>query len=415
MVKTTLLSIGDEILIGQILNSNSQWIADKITPLGCSVVKISTIGDGAEQIISELDDLLKISDLVIMTGGLGPTHDDITKQVLCEYFQDELVINQTWLQKLETQFKHRGWTLSGRNSEQALMPSRSELLYNRIGTAPGMLFRHNGKYIISMPGVPQEMKCIMEDAALPLIADISKNSSGEMRLYRNIQTHGIPESTLADTLEIDEAFLGASTLAFLPSFRGVKLRIGAYGENFAKAELELKRISEHIISRSEKYIISYDETPYPQILGELLNQKSRTISVAESCTGGLLGAAITSIPGSSAYFMGGMLTYSNASKINNLGVDAEIINQFGAVSCECAKAMSRQVRKIFNTDYGISITGIAGPDGGTVDKPVGTVWIAIADKNTEEAVKMNFGDAREMTRERAVQTALVLMIKKIKK
>ena len=415
MVKTTLLSIGDEILIGQILNSNSQWIADKITPLGCSVVKISTIGDGAEQIISELDDLLKISDLVIMTGGLGPTHDDITKQVLCEYFQDELVINQTWLQKLETQFKHRGWTLSGRNSEQALMPSRSELLYNRIGTAPGMLFRHNGKYIISMPGVPQEMKCIMEDAALPLIADISKNSTGEMRLYRNIQTHGIPESTLADTLEIDEAFLGASTLAFLPSFRGVKLRIGAYGENFAKAELELKRISEHIISRSEKYIISYDETPYPQILGELLNQKSRTISVAESCTGGLLGAAITSIPGSSAYFMGGMLTYSNASKINNLGVDAEIINQFGAVSCECAKAMSRQVRKIFNTDYGISITGIAGPDGGTVDKPVGTVWIAIADENTEEAVKMNFGDAREMTRERAVQTALVLMIKKIKK
>lgn len=415
MIRTTLLSIGDEILIGQILNSNSQWIADKITPLGCSVLKISTIGDGAEQIISELDDLLEISDLVIMTGGLGPTHDDITKQVLCEYFQDELVINSAWLQKLEDQFKHRGWTLSGRNSEQALMPSRSELLYNRIGTAPGMLFRHKGKYVMSMPGVPQEMKCIMEDAALPFIADIAKHSSGEVRLYRNIQTHGIPESTLADSLEIDEAFLGESTLAFLPSFRGVKLRIGAYGEDFDKAELEMKRLSEHIISRSEKFIVSYDETPYPEILGELLKQKSCTISVAESCTGGLLGAALTSISGSSEYFMGGMLTYSNESKINNLGVDAEIINQYGAVSCECAKAMSRRVRELFNTDYGISITGIAGPGGGTSDKPVGTVWISIANANTQEAVKMNFGNAREMTRERAVQTALVLMIKELKR
>ena len=414
MIKTTLLSIGDEILIGQILNSNAQWIADKITPIGCSVLKISTIGDGAEQITSELDSLLEISDLVIITGGLGPTHDDITKQVLCDYFDDVLELNPIWQNKLEAQFRHRGWALSGRNIDQALMPSRSELLYNRIGTAPGMLFRHNGKHIISMPGVPQEMKCIMLESALPVITEISRTSSGGTMLYRNIQTHGIPESTLADSLNINQEFLGHSTLAFLPSFRGVKLRIGAYGDDYHHAEAEMARLSEHIITKSDRYIISYDETPYPKILGDLLIHKSQTISVAESCTSGLLGAALTSIAGSSQFFTGGMLTYSNESKIDILGVNPEIIETYGAVSEECANAMSRQIRKLFKTDYGISITGIAGPDGGTQDKPVGTVWISISDSQSEKAEKFNFGEAREMTRERAVQTALVRMINSIK-
>lgn len=415
MLKTALMSIGDEILIGQILNSNSKWIADKLTPIGCSVVKISTIGDGADQIISELDSLLAISDLLIITGGLGPTHDDITKQVLCEYFGDVLQVNDQWMLKLEEQFKQRGWALSDRNKEQALMPSRSKLLYNRIGTAPGMLFEHDGKFIISMPGVPQEMECIMNESALPIIQEIVKQSSSEVTLYRNIQTHGIGESTLADDLEITEEFLGNSSLAFLPSFRGVKLRIGAFGQNYDLAVAEMQRISEHIISRCEQYIISLDETPYPELLGNLLKTQGKTIAVAESCTGGLLGAALTSISGSSQYFIGGMLTYSNESKVNNLGVSADIIEKFGAVSEQCANAMSSQVRKIFKTDYGVSITGIAGPDGGTPEKPVGTIWMSIADENGAEAFVQNFGGAREMSRDRAVQTALVRLIKKLKK
>ncbi len=414
MLKTALMSIGDEILIGQILNSNSKWIADKLTPIGCSVVKISTIGDGVDQIISELDSLLEISDLLIITGGLGPTHDDITKQVLCDYLGDELQINDQWMLKLEEQFKNRGWALSDRNKEQALMPSRSKLLYNRIGTAPGMLFEHNGKHIISMPGVPQEMECIMNESALPIIQDIVKNSSSEVTLYKNIQTHGIGESTLADNLELSEEFLANSSLAFLPSFRGVKLRIGAFGQNYDSAVAEMQRISEYIIARCEPYIISLDETPYPELLGNLLKAKGKTISVAESCTGGLLGAALTSIAGSSQYFIGGMLTYSNESKINNLGVQSDIIENFGAVSEQCANAMSSRVRKLFNTDYGISITGIAGPDGGSSEKPVGTIWMSISDENGEEAYVQNFGNAREMSRDRAVQTALVRLIKKIK-
>jgi nicotinamide-nucleotide amidase len=415
MIKSALLSIGDEILIGQIVNSNSSWIAKEITNCACEVVKISTIGDGKQEIINELDDLLKIADLILITGGLGPTHDDITKQTICEYFNDTLVESAEWVAKLEKQFAARNWNLTPRNREQALIPSCSEILYNRIGTAPGMLITKGEKRIICMPGVPQEMKCIMEDAALPKIKEWVKESGEEAIIYKNIQTNGISESLLADTLEIDNSYLGQSSLAFLPSYKGVKLRIGAYGDNYDAAQKEMDRISDRIIGRVKNRIIAIDETPYPKILGDLLLQKGLTLSVAESCTSGMLGGEICSVSGASEYFRGGIIAYSNAIKTEVLGVDPSIIKSHGAVSEECAIDMANKCALNLKSDVSISITGIAGPDGGTADKPVGTIWIGYYVKGETFARKFHFGFEREMNRERAVQSAMAELILELQK
>lgn len=411
MLNASILSIGDEILIGQIQNTNSKWIAEKITQIGCSVKKISSVGDNYNEITSEIDTLLNISDLLIITGGLGPTHDDITKQVLCDYFNDYLVENSEWLEKIRKQFSRRGIQLSKRNQEQALIPKNAKLLYNEIGTAPGMLFANKGKYVISLPGVPQEVYCIMQDEALKFISDVIGATSEETILYKNIQTAGIAESTLADLLQVDEKLLGKSTIAFLPSFAGVKLRIGAFGNNQFEAKNELERIKSHIISKAKQFIISEDEKSYSQILGELLTRLGKTIAVAESCTGGMLGAEITSVSGSSKYFLGGMQTYSNDVKINNLGVSSAIIDSYGAVSRECAEAMSECIREKLQADIGISITGIAGPEGGTPEKPVGTVYFAISDENKTYSDVKVFSNSREIVRERAVQNAILMLIK----
>lgn len=415
MLKTSILAIGDEILIGQIVNTNSQRIAEMVTAVGCKVVKISTIGDERTNIIKELDDLLNISDLLIITGGLGPTHDDITKQVLCDYVGDTLVEDAEWLQKLIKQFEHRNIPLVPRNREQALIPSRSKLLFNRIGTAPGMLIEYKGKHIISTPGVPQETMAIMNEVALPIISEFAKSSKSETVIYKNYRTSGVPESVLADMLaEVDLKFLDKSSMAYLPNFAGVKLRIGAYGSTHAEAEKEMERISSKVIQLVGKHIICESEESFASVLGKLLKSSNKTLAVAESCTGGLLGGEITSVAGSSAFFLGGMLTYSNAIKIHNLGVKPGTINKFGAVSRECAEEMAAQVREKFRADYGISITGIAGPDGGTDEKPVGTVWIGIADRNGVTAEMKNCGNAREMVRDRTVQTAIVMLINKLR-
>lgn len=415
MLKTSILAIGDEILIGQIVNTNSQRIAEIVTAVGCKVVKISTIGDEHTNIIKELDDLLNISDLLIITGGLGPTHDDITKQVLCDYVGDTLVESAEWLQKLIKQFEHRNIPLVPCNREQALIPSRSQLLFNRIGTAPGMLIEHKGKHIISTPGVPQETIAIMNEVALPIISEFAKNSKSEAVIYKNFRTSGVPESVLADMLaEVDLKFLDKSSMAYLPNFAGVKLRIGAYGSTYAEAEKEMERISSKVIQLVGKHIICEGEESFASVLGKLLKSSNKTLAVAESCTGGLLGGEITSVAGSSAFFLGGMLTYSNEIKIHNLGVKPETINKFGAVSRECAEEMAARVREKFRADYGISITGIAGPDGGTDEKPVGTVWIGIADSNGVTAEMKNCGNAREMVRDRTIQTAIVMLINKLR-
>jgi nicotinamide-nucleotide amidase len=416
MLKASLLSIGDEILIGQIVNTNSVFIAKELTNLGYSIHRISTIGDSRQEIIDELDSLFKVSDLIICTGGLGPTHDDITKDVICEYFDDVLVHHQQWEDKIRDQFKVRGLPLSDRNKGQALLPSKSKLLFNRIGTAPGMLIEKDNKFLISLPGVPNEAQCIIKESAMDFLKGLIDKTDSDCIIYKNILTNGIPESSLADKLDISEAILGKSSLAFLPSYQGVKLRIGAYGINKSKAEQELSRLYDYIFNRCSENIISEDEISLMEVLAELLINNKVSISTAESCTGGLLSSMLTSVPGSSKYMMGSIVSYSNDVKENLLKVKKETLINFGAVSKETAIEMAENCRKIFNTDYSISITGIAGPDGGTNQKPVGTVWIGLSTKTGTGAFLSNLGNNdRTMNRERAVTSALALLIREIKK
>jgi len=357
---------------------------------------------------------LPISDIIVITGGLGPTHDDITKDVLCNYFNDKLIENNTWTKKLIDQFNQRGMDLSERNKTQAFIPSRSTLLWNDFGTAPGMLFNENGKLIFSLPGVPQEMVNIMENVGFQKIIDLLNSSNTESIIYKNIQTNNIPESSLADLIDIKEDFLGNSSLAFLPSYRGVKLRIGAYGESKSQAEKELSRIENYLIPRIDNYIISFDERPFAQIISEKLIIKNKTLAIAESCTAGLLSATLTDIPGSSKYFKGSIVAYSNDIKNKLLNINNEQLEKYGAVSKEIAEEMSNNIRKIFNSDYGISITGIAGPSGGTKEKPVGTVWISISSADITFSKLLNFRGSRDMIRERTVQSTMVEFIKFLK-
>jgi nicotinamide-nucleotide amidase len=414
MLKITILTIGDEICIGQVVNTNASWLAAKCTELGCRIVAHSIVGDEKEIMISELNRLLPISDFIIITGGLGPTHDDITKPVLCEFFKDELVFHEETLNQIEFLFKWRGLKLTERNRGQAFIPSKCTPLKNLMGTAPGMLFSFQNKYIVSLPGVPAEMKGLMENEILPLISKLILIRKEEVVLFKNIQTHGIAESMLADLIGEPSEFLGNGTLAFLPSYKGVRLRIGVSSGNFEEARKELKIIEDIIIKRAGKYIFAIGEDTLGSTVGKILKEKQLTLAVAESCTGGLLGGEITSTEGSSVYFKGGVIVYSNDSKINLLKVNPETIEKFGAVSKETALELAENVRKIFATDYGLSITGIAGPGGATPDKPVGTVWIGISDKVKSEAKLFTFVHDRAVNRERAVGSALGWLYNKIK-
>ena len=410
MLKISILTIGDEICIGQITNTNSVWIAQQCVRLGCMPLMHSTIGDNKEHIVSELDRLNAFSDIIIITGGLGPTHDDITKPTLCEYYGDELVLNQDVLEELKRRYAQRGIDLSERNAMQAWLPSRCKVLHNPIGTAPGMLFEQGGKIVVSLPGVPREMMKLIELYVLPLIAEETVKRNEDVVVYKNLQTSGITESNLADRIGKPEDFLGDATLAFLPSYQGVRLRIGANGTDMQHATDKINQIENIIRERAGKYIFGTDDDNLSSAVGRLLKSRGETVAVAESCTGGLLGGAITAIAGSSAYFAGGMITYSNDAKISHLGVNSETISKYGAVSGETAEEMAEQVRLKFGTDFGISITGIAGPDGGSYDKPVGTVWIGLSSKDAKRSTVYLFGEDRVINRERSVGTALKLLM-----
>lgn len=413
MFNISILTIGDEICIGQITNTNASWLANQCTALGANVVIHSSIGDVKEVIINELNRLLAFSDFVIITGGLGPTHDDLTKPTLCEFFNDKLLLNDESLKNIEDIFIRRGYRLTERNKAQAMLPSKCTPLINKMGTAPGMLFEENGKYVVSLPGVPNEMKFIMQNSVLILIERIIKEKEHSVVLFKSLLTTGIPESMLADLIGKPEEFMEGGTLAFLPSYSGVKLRIGCEGNNFSEAEAKIKKIEELIRSRAGKYIYGEDNESIASQVGKLLVRKNQTLAVAESCTGGLLGGELTEIPGSSAYFVGGMITYSNEAKINELGVNKKTIEDFGAVSKETAEEMAVNVRYKFHSDYGVSITGIAGPDGGTEEKPLGTVCIAVSMNEKVVSHKFVFSVDRTINRQRAVATALAMLLGEI--
>lgn len=416
----SILTIGDEICIGQIVNTNSAWMAEQCARIGCTVLQHSAVGDDLPMIIAEFERLSTHSDAVLITGGLGPTHDDRTKSAFLTYFEDTLILHEHTLHRLEHFFEQRGRELTQRNRDQALQPSKCEVLDNDTGTAPGMLMvaqKPNGRTVlfVSMPGIPYEMKHLMERHVLPRLKELSATDA--ITLHKTLLTNGIVESTLADYIGHPDIFLAATTaqntLAFLPSSSGVRLRISVKASTRATAEAELERIETYLRSRVGRYIYGENSDTLSQCVGRKLLEHGRTLAVAESCTAGLLGASLTDMAGSSAYFMGGMQTYSNASKVQLLHVPEALLNEYGAVSAEVAECMAQNVCRILNTSYGISITGIAGPDGGTETKPVGLVFIGIATPEDVFVHRFVFGMDRQINRERAVAMALSLLLKKL--
>lgn len=409
MLKISLISIGDELCIGQVVNTNAAWIAEKCTKLGVSVIAHSVIGDERDTLISELDRLSALSDVIITTGGLGPTHDDITKDILCDYFDCKLSFNEEAFTNVVEIFKRIGRPITERNKLQAVIPDIAKPLKNTNGTAPGIYIERNEKHFFSLPGVPKEAKGLVEDHILDILTDIIKNKRHSVCKYRVLNFVGVPESHLADMLEIDEELLAGRSLAFLPNYKGIRLRLGATAATTEEAISQIDDLEEYILKRASQFYIGSGETNIAQAVAKLLIDKNLKLSVAESCTGGMLGAYLTEMSGSSAYFEGGIISYSNDVKSQHLNINSDILEKYGAVSEETAIEMAKNVKSKLATDYSISITGIAGPSGGTEEKPVGTVWIGIGTPETTFAKHFKFGKNRDVNRERAVSMALVLL------
>lgn len=411
-----ILTIGDELLIGQTINTNSAWISEQLTLLGLRVCEHRVVADSKAAIVSALDSFVANGSIVVITGGLGPTHDDITKAVLSEYFHDELTLHQPTLQYLQRYFQSRGRVFSERNISQALQPSRAMILPNNVGTAPGIVFKMEDCIVASFPGVPSEMRYLVSEHFLPFLQREVVDSLSRKTVYRSIQTSGIAEADLADVIGVADHLLDGCSLAFLPSTSGVKLRIG--GEINADSETsdrdKIHRVISEILQRSEKFVVSEHGVPLTESVAELLRKNHSTVAVAESCTSGLLAAELTSLAGSSVYFLGGFLCYSNESKLEQVGIDAGALETFGAVSEAVAIELARKTRVKFRSTYALSITGIAGPDGGSHLKPVGTTWVGIATPSEAFAKKFVFGNHRAMNRERAVTSALHLLFNELK-
>ncbi|MEI7595532.1 MAG: competence/damage-inducible protein A [Bacteroidota bacterium] len=411
----SILTVGNEILTGFILNTNSQWIGKELDLLGFNVSGSYSVRDEKKSIIEILDYSLSNSDIVIITGGLGPTNDDITKNTLCEYFKSNLVLNNDVLDNISSMFQKRGYELTKLNKNQALVPANCRVLQNYLGTAPGMCFELNNKIIISLPGVPFEMIELMNNSVMPFLTE---RFSEENVTYKVISTQGIGESFLADKIKnwednLPEGFL----LAYLPSVSIVKLRL-SYFYKSSEDKIEVENLInikvEELKQLIPEYIFSENNESLSQVLGKLLIENCKTIATAESCTGGYIAHQITLNEGCSAYFKGSVVAYSNEIKENILNVNSQIISTNGAVSAETVELMIKGVINKFNVDYAIAISGIAGPGGGTEEKPVGTVYIGVGNKQKSLVKRFTFGADRERNIQRSAMFALKMMIDFIK-
>ena len=410
-----IISIGDELLIGQVINSNQASIAEKLNSVGIYGDKMTTVGDREGDILSAFQMAYESHTVITVTGGLGPTHDDITRSVVCKFFQTDSIINEEALANVKRIFARRKSVPHKINEDQALVPRSCVVIQNRLGTAPGYFFERDGKYFIVMPGVPYEMKAMMDDFVLPFFA---KLETGLVIRHRTLKTTGIAESFLAEQIgDVHKIFSPDSgiTLAFLPSSLGVRLRITAKANSLDEAEKNIQHIEAKLRDKVEKFIYAAGETDLENTIGTLLKERRLRIALAESCTGGLIADRITNISGSSDYFERGIITYSNKSKRDELGVPSELIGTHGAVSREVAEAMALGIRSASGTDIGISTTGIAGPTGGSPDKPIGLVWIGYSDKDETFALQFIFGGERRIVKERAAQAALEMLRRKILK
>lgn len=405
-MRAEIISIGDELLIGQTINTNAAWIGMELSLIGIPVKECNVISDDKKAIIDTIDKALKNADLVIVTGGLGPTKDDITKSVLCEYFETTLEINEQVLSRIKSFFSARGKEMLEVNVQQAALPKNCTVLDNLQGTASGMWFEKNNSILISMPGVPYEMKGIMKDRVLPMLKDRFKMNS---IYHKTILLQGIGESYLADRMSDWERRIREEglSLAYLPSTGTLKLRITSLKGDQDDAKIE--GYFEELIKEMPHYVFGRGSDKLSSVVGKILLDQNKTIGTVESCTGGALAKTIVSISGSSNYFQGSFLTYSNELKQKIVAVSKDNLEKFGAVSEQVVKQMAANGREKLGVDYCISTSGIAGPDGGTEEKPVGTVWIGIASADDVYAFKFQFGDNRERNIQMTILTALNLL------
>lgn len=391
-ITAELLTIGDEILYGQIVDTNSQWMGAELSDAGIKVIRKTTVGDVMEDILEAFGEAEKRADVILITGGLGPTNDDLTKPCLAKYFDCEMRIHEEALAEVTEFFASRGRTLTELNRLQASLPVCCEKITNRLGTAPGMWFHRKGKVFVSMPGVPHEMKAMMQEIILPKLRQTFETPLIHHTLIRTV---GIGESFLAEKIaDWERALPPHIRLAYLPGYGEVKLRLTAIGDTPEILECEALALVEQVKPLAGEYIYGLGNDSLEVVTGQLLIAKRLSLAVAESCTGGYLSHLITSVPGSSEYFHGGIVAYSNEIKINDLGVNRSTIEQYGAVSKATVREMAEAVRTKFKSDIGVATSGIAGPGGGTQDKPVGTVWIAYSDQHRTVTRKLQLSKDR---------------------
>lgn len=413
-MQAEIITIGDEILIGQIVDTNSAFLGKELNKIGLSIYQITSVQDDREHILKALKEAEENADIIIITGGLGPTKDDITKHTICEYFNDTLVENKDVLANVEHIFSKYNKPLLSVNKQQALVPSKAEVLMNYYGTAPGMWLEKNGKVFISLPGVPYEMKALILEQVFPKLRQKFKFP---FIMHKTLLTYGMGESSVAERIDSwANALPSFVKLAYLPSLGRVRLRLSAKATDRGIVEIEIQKQVELLIPQIQDIFVGFEEDESIEaIIGKQLSEMGKTVSLAESCTGGRIAQAFTSNSGASAYFKGGVVSYATASKTDILKVSKTDIEAHSVVSEDVAKTMAKNVRTLFNSDFAISTTGNAGPTKGDSEAEVGTVWIGIATKDTVYAEVFNFGNHREKVIMRAANKAFEMLQKEILK
>ena len=402
-----IITIGDEILIGQIVDTNSAWMAAELNKIGIRVKQISSVSDDRDHILKSFSEAAERADIILITGGLGPTKDDITKKTIAEYFKVSLVENKDALENVINIFNRYNRPLLEVNRLQAMVPENCEVILNKNGTAPGTWFNVNGKIYISMPGVPHEMIYMMEGEVLPKLKSSLKLPA---IIHKTILTVGEGESFLAERIaDIEDSLPPYIKLAFLPKLGQVRLRLSGYGDDEISLKSEVDKFARQIIDRVANVVVAEEDIPIEKAIMNYMAAKGLTLSIAESCTGGYISQLFTQHAGSSKVFLGGAVTYSNGLKESILGVQNDTLQRYGAVSRETVSEMIDGALKNFKSDYAIAVTGIAGPDGGTPDKPVGTIWIAVASARKKVIKKLTFGDKRRQNIDRSAISALNML------
>lgn len=407
MMNLDIISIGDELLIGQTLNTNAHWISKELNAIGFTIREHVSIADTEEAILSAVEHALSRSAVVLITGGLGPTKDDLTMPVLNKYFGGELVRDEEVYRHIEEIITSRGYEMNENNQSQALVPDNCKVVHNANGTAPGLWFERDGKVVVAMPGVPYETKVMVTDVVIPWLKE--KYELPEI-INQMVYTQGIPESMLAAKIESwEDALPKTIKLAYLPSPGRVKMRLSSTGKSREEMQLAIDEQIEKLQQIIPENIYSAENEDLGAFIGEQLRENKQTLATAESCTGGFVAHLITRVAGSSDYYKGSIVSYANEIKINTLGVSAADIEQYGAVSQQVVEQMALGVQKNMQTDYALATSGVAGPTGGSAEKPVGTVWIAVATPAGVTSKKYQFGKLRDVNIERAAMTALGML------